>query len=73
MLPCPVYRAAQIHRGKQCSSYYPCYPLLWELIEFLKALEVPLLAARLGFESEAAEHVGKCLHCVIFFSHLVTE
>ena len=50
-----------------------CYPLLWELIGFLKALEVPLLAVRLGFESEEAEHVGKCFHCVIFFSHLVTE
>lgn len=43
-----------------------CYPLLWELIEFLKALEVPLLAVRLGFESEEAEHVGKCFHCMIF-------
>lgn len=50
-----------------------CYLLPWELIEFLKALEVPLLAVRLGFESEEAEHVGKCFHCVIFFSHLVTE
>lgn len=50
-----------------------CYPLLWELIEFLKALEVPLLAARLGFESEEAEHVGNCFHCGVFFSHLVTE
>lgn len=50
-----------------------CYPLLWELIEFLKALEVPLLAVRLGYESEEAEHVGKCFHCVIFSSHLVTE
>jgi hypothetical protein len=50
-----------------------CYPLLRELIEFLKALKMPLLAMRLGFESEEAEHVGKCFHCVNFFSHLVTE
>lgn len=50
-----------------------CYPLLRELIEFLKALEMPLLAVRLGFESEEAERVGKCFHCVNFFSHLVTE
>lgn len=50
-----------------------CYPLLQEPIEFLKALEMPLLALRLGFESEEAERVGKCFHCVNFSSHLVTE